>query len=79
MRESLTNEFGSLDVLVHSIAFANKEDLAGKVFDTSRPGFSLALDVSSYSLIALVSALRDSLNDGASIMALTYLGARPGW
>jgi enoyl-[acyl-carrier protein] reductase I len=75
MRATLTNEFGSLDVLVHSIAFANKEDLAGKVFETSRPGFSLALDVSSYSLIALVGALRDSLNDGASIMALTYLGA----
>ena len=66
-----------IDALVHSIAFANKEDLAGKVFDTSRAGFSLALDVSAYSLIALVSALRETLNDGASIMALTYLGATP--
>ncbi len=75
MREALDEDFGPLDVLVHSIAFANKEDLAGKVFDTSRPGFALALDVSAYSLIALVSALRDSLRDGASIMALTYLGA----
>jgi len=60
---------------VHSIAFANKEDLAGKVFDTSRGGFGVALDVSSYSLIALVAALRDSFNDGASVMAMTYLGA----
>lgn len=75
MREALAKEFGPLDVLVHSIAFANKEDLAGKVFDTSRPGFALALDVSAYSLIALVSALRNSFNEGASIMALTYLGA----
>lgn len=75
LRERLDADFGKLDVLVHSIAYANKEDLAGKVFDTSRPGFSLALDVSSYSLIALVQALRESLNDGASIMALTYLGA----
>jgi enoyl-[acyl-carrier protein] reductase I len=68
-------DFGKLDALVHSIAFANKEDLAGKVFDTSRPGFSLALDVSAYSLIALVGALRESFREGASIMALTYLGA----
>jgi len=74
MRAALA-ALGPLDVLVHSIAFANKEDLAGKVFDTSRPGFALALDVSAYSLIALVSALRDSFNEGASIMALTYLGA----
>ena len=75
MRDELERRFGKLDVLVHSIAYANKEDLAGKVFDTSRGGFSLALDVSSYSLIALVQALRESFNDGASIMALTYLGA----
>jgi enoyl-[acyl-carrier protein] reductase I len=75
LRGALASRFGSLDVLVHSIAFANKEDLAGKVFDTSRPGFALALDVSAFSLIALVSALRDSFDAGASIMALTYLGA----
>lgn len=75
MRDELERRFGKLDALVHSIAYANKEDLAGKVFDTSRSGFSLALDVSSYSLIALVRALRESFNDGASIMALTYLGA----
>jgi len=67
--------FGPLDGMVHSIAFANKQDLAGKVFDTSRGGFGIALDVSSFSLIALVGALRDSFNDGASIMAMTYLGA----
>ncbi len=75
MREALERDAGKIDALVHSIAFANKEDLAGKVYETSRGGFSLALDVSSYSLIALASALRDSLNDGASIVALTYLGA----
>ena len=75
LRTALAEGFGGIDVLVHSIAFANKEDLAGKVFDTSRPGFALALDVSAFSLIALVSALRESFDDGASIMALTYLGA----
>ena len=64
-----------LDGLVHSIAFVNKEDLGGKVYDTSRDGFSLALDISAYSLIALVSHLRKQLNDHASVMALTYYGA----
>jgi enoyl-[acyl-carrier protein] reductase I len=75
MRERLASEFGRLDALVHSIAFANKEDLAGKVFDTSRSGFALALDVSAYSLIALVRTLREEFNDGASVIAMTYLGA----
>lgn len=68
-------DVGKLDVLVHSIAFVNKEDLAGKVYDTSRTGFSLALDISSYSLIALVAALRELLRDDASVMALTYYGS----
>jgi len=71
----LATQAGKLDGLVHSIAFVNKEDLAGKVYDTSRSGFSLALDISSYSLIALTAALRENLNDGASIMAMTYYGA----
>jgi enoyl-[acyl-carrier protein] reductase I len=75
MRDALTARFGSLDALVHSIAFADKDDLRGTVYDTSRKGFGLSLDVSAYSLIALVSTLRDRFNDGASIMALTYLGA----
>jgi enoyl-[acyl-carrier protein] reductase I len=75
LARSVEQSVGHLDVLVHCIAFANKEDLAGKVYDTSRSGFAVALDVSSYSLIALVSALRDRLADNASVMTLTYLGA----
>jgi len=71
----LRSAFGKIDTLVHSIAFVNKEDLAGKVYDTRREGFKTALDISSYSLIALVQGLREDLNDNASIMALTYLGA----
>jgi len=74
MRDELRS-FGKLDALVHSIAFVNKEDLMGKVYDTKREGFKTALDISSYSLIALVQALREDLNDNASIMALSYLGA----
>ncbi len=75
LNERLRSNFGQIDVIVHSIAFVNKEDLMGRVYDTSREGFSMALDISSYSLIALVSALKDTLNDGGSIMALTYYGA----
>ncbi|MBV8151129.1 MAG: SDR family oxidoreductase, partial [Candidatus Eremiobacteraeota bacterium] len=60
LAEAVRAELGSLDALVHSIAYVNKEDLAGKVYDTSRAGFSLALDISSYSLIALVAALRET-------------------
>jgi len=75
VRDDIGKRFGNLDVLVHSIAFVNKEDLAGKVYDTSRAGFKQALDISSYSLIALVQGLRENLNDGASVMAMTYLGS----
>jgi enoyl-[acyl-carrier protein] reductase I len=75
MRDDLSAKFGTLDAVVHSIAFANKEDLSGKVYDTSRSGYALSLDVSAFSLIALVQSLRETLNDGASVMALTYLGA----
>jgi enoyl-[acyl-carrier protein] reductase I len=75
MRESVASQFGKLDVLVHCMAFANKADLAGKVYDTSREGFALSLDISAFSLVALVQTLREQLNDGASVMALSYLGA----
>ena len=68
-------DYGSLDVLLHSIAYTRKEDLQGKVYTTSRDGFALALDVSSYSLIALSNAFVDVFSDSASIVALTYLGS----
>jgi enoyl-[acyl-carrier protein] reductase I len=75
MLARLGQEAPPLDVLVHCIAFANKDDLGGKTYQTSRAGFALALDVSAYSLLALVDALHERLNDGASVIALTYLGA----
>ncbi|TAM88435.1 enoyl-ACP reductase [bacterium] len=75
LRDKLRTHWGGLDTLVHSIAYANKEDLAGKVYQTSRAGFALTLDISAFSLVGLVGSLVDVLSDGASIMALTYLGA----
>ena len=72
---TVAQHVGSIDGLVHSIAFVKKEDLSGKVYDTSRDGFAMAMDISAYSLVALVGHLRTNLNDGASVMAITYLGA----
>ncbi len=64
-----------LDVVVHSIASANHEDLNQPFLNTSRDGFKLALDVSAYSLVALSKALSPLMTDGGSIMTLTYLGS----
>jgi enoyl-[acyl-carrier protein] reductase I len=72
---ALAENCGWLDGIVHSIAFVKKEDLSGTVYDTSRDGFAMALDISSYSLIALVGHLQANLRDDASVMAITYLGA----
>jgi enoyl-[acyl-carrier protein] reductase I len=66
---------GSLDILVHALAFARREDLEGAFVDTSRDGFALALDVSAYSLVALAREARPLLHQGSSIMTLSYYGA----
>jgi enoyl-[acyl-carrier protein] reductase I len=63
-----------LDVVVHSLAAANREDLNQPFVNTSREGFQLALDVSAYSLVAISKAL-SPLMDGGAIMTLTYLGS----
>ena len=68
-------EVGGLDILVHALAFANREDLEGAFVDTSRDGFALALDVSAYSLVALAREARPHLRPGASILTLSYYGA----
>jgi len=66
---------GHLDILVHALAFAKREDLSGGFVDTSRDGFALALDVSAYSLIALARAAKPYLRPGSSVMTLTYYGS----
>ena len=64
-----------LDILVHALAFAKREDLEGAYVDTSRDGFALALDISAYSLVALAREARPHLRRGSSIITLTYYGA----
>ena len=66
---------GFLDILVHALAFAKREELDGLFVDTSRDGFHLALDVSAYSLVALARAARPLMPNGGSVMTLTYYGA----
>jgi enoyl-[acyl-carrier protein] reductase I len=71
----LGSKLGKLDVLVHSLAFARREELSGKFFSTSRAGFSVALDISAYSLVALCQRLAPMFAERASVMAMTYLGS----
>jgi len=66
---------GTIDILIHAIAFANREDLAGRFVDTSRAGFALAHDISVYSLVALTRAARPLMPNGGSVLTLTYYGA----
>lgn len=67
---------GGIDVLVHAVAFARPEDLGGRFVDTSREGFHLALDISSYSLAALAREAEPfMIARGGSIMALSYIAA----
>ena len=63
---------GQIDVLVHALAFAKREDLDGSFVDTSRDGFALAMDVSAYSLVGLVRAARPLLKPGSSVLTLSY-------
>lgn len=72
---TLAERWGRLDFLVHSVAYANREDLLGRTIDTSRSGFVTALDISCYSLIALARAAEPLMSEGGSIIAMTYYGA----
>ncbi len=66
---------GTLDILVHAVAHAKREDLSGAFVNTSRDGFALAMDVSAYSLVALAREARPHLRRGSSILTLSYYGA----
>jgi enoyl-[acyl-carrier protein] reductase I len=72
---SLTEANVTLDAVVHSIAFANREDLSRPFVETSRDGFALAQDVSAYSLVAVARVCRRFMTNGGAIITLSYLGA----
>lgn len=70
----LEEEFGSLDFIVHSVAYARREELGGRFVETSREGFRVAMEVSVYSLVAVVRPALKLMGEGGSILTLTYLG-----
>ncbi|MEM7262305.1 MAG: enoyl-ACP reductase [Planctomycetota bacterium] len=72
--DKVREEWGEIDGIVHAIAFAKREDLAGDFVSTSRDGFALAHDISSYSLTRLCQGAADLMTDDASVVALSYLG-----
>jgi enoyl-[acyl-carrier protein] reductase I len=66
--------FGTIDFVVHSIAFGNTDDIKGPTIDCSRDGFKLAMDISCYSLIAIARSAAKIMNSGGSVLGMTYYG-----
>jgi len=80
---ALSNDFGKIDFVVHSVAYADRDYLKpGTFVETPREAFTQALDISAYTLIAIANRARRLMKDGGSILALTYYGAEkamPGY
>jgi len=75
-------KMGAIDFLLHSIAFADRNDLSRDTVETSRDGFKLAMDVSVYSLTSVTNAAKHLFNPGASVLTMTYFGGEkcvPGY
>ncbi|NJL99008.1 MAG: enoyl-ACP reductase FabI [Synechococcaceae cyanobacterium SM2_3_2] len=72
--QSVQSHWDQIDILVHCLAFVKKEELSGDFTAISREGFSLAMDVSTYSLIALCREAKPLLKQGSSVITLSYLG-----
>lgn len=73
--ERIGSEWGRLDFLLHSIAFAPREDLQGRVVDCSQAGFSLAMDVSCHSFIRMARLAEALMSGGGSLMTMTFYGS----
>jgi enoyl-[acyl-carrier protein] reductase I len=74
--------FGKIDFLLHSVAFADRNDLNRATIETSRDGFKMAMEISAYSLLAVARGAREILSDRSSIVTMTYFGgekAVPGY
>jgi enoyl-[acyl-carrier protein] reductase I len=75
-------EFGQIDFLLHSIAFATLDDLKRPTVETSRDGFKLAMEISAYSLLAVCNAAKDILSEKSAVLTMTYFGGEkcvPGY
>jgi enoyl-[acyl-carrier protein] reductase I len=73
--EKVADQFGTIDILIHAVAYAQQEDLTGRFVNTSRDGFGMALDISAYSLVALTRAALPLMSAGGSVLTMTYYGA----
>ena len=74
-KKIIEEKWGKIDCLVHSLAFADRNDLKGRFHETSRAGFALAHDISAYSLIGLCGAYKELMNKDCSVIAMTYHGS----
>jgi enoyl-[acyl-carrier protein] reductase I len=74
--QTVEKAWGSLDFVVHAVAFANREDLKNPFSQTSREGFALAMDISAYTLVAVTRGAAPLMTNGGSIVTMTYLGAQ---
>ena len=70
--DTIGDQMGSLSILVHSIAFANRDDLAGRLADTGRDGFRTALEISAFTLLPMVRHAAPLMTDGGSVIAMTF-------
>ncbi len=69
------DQWGQVDIVVHAVAFALRDELKGRFVHTSREGFRIALDISVYSLLAIARSAETFLRSGSSLLTLTYFGA----
>lgn len=72
--ETVGEKWGKLDILIHCLAFAGKDELSGDFSQTSRQGFAQALEISAYSLIEMCAAAKPLMSEGGSVVTLSYLG-----
>jgi len=73
--DSVKERWGTIDFLVHSIAFANRESLKGEFIDTTRQDFLTALDISAYTFVAIANRAAKIMNKGGSMLSISYIGA----
>jgi len=73
--ERIEKQWGQLDFLIHSIAFAPMDDLHGRLVDSSRDGFLMAMDISCHSLMRMAKKAEPLMKNGGSIFAMSYFGA----
>ena len=71
----IEDKFGKIDFVVHAIAFSDKDELTGRYVETSRENFNRTMDISVYSLTAIAKRAEPLMNEGGSILTLTYYGA----